>query len=183
VQPHPPYDVYSAPICHARELTKPGAEKRTFHFDLDVTDYPDEGGVDFKLIAGKSFGRTSPVKVYADTLYVAAVFGPDAAMVLPDEHQERAIYVADGAVSVDGETIAAGELAVFTPGIDVALTAGPDGAKTMLLGGAAMDGPRHMWWNFVSSSKERIEQAKAEWRDQAFGQVPGETEFIPLPER
>ena len=63
------------------------------------------------------------------------------------------------------------------------LTAGPAGAKTMLLGGAAMDGPRHMWWNFVSSSKERIEQAKAEWRAQSFGKVPGETEFIPLPER
>lgn len=142
-----------------------------------------EGGVAYKLIAGKSFGRESPVKVYADTLYVAAVFEPGAAMVLPAEHEERAIYVADGAIGVEEQTVEAGELAVFKPGKAVKLTAGPAGAKTMLLGGAAMDGPRHMWWNFVSSSKERIEQAKAEWRAQSFGKVPGETEFIPLPER
>ena len=142
-----------------------------------------EDGVAFKLIAGASFGRESPVKIYAGTLYVAAVFEAGASMLLPDEHQERAIYVADGEVTADGQAIAAGELAVFVTGKPVTLTAGAEGAKTMLLGGAAMDGPRHMWWNFVSSSKERIEQAKADWREGAFGQVPGETEFIPLPER
>lgn len=143
-----------------------------------------DGGVALKLIAGTSFGRTSPVKVYAETLYVAAVFEPGASMILPAEHAERAIYVAAGSVVCgDGEAVAEGELAVFTPGTAAQLSAGPDGAKTMLLGGAPMDGPRHMWWNFVSSSKERIEQAKAEWRAQALGKVPGETEFIPLPER
>lgn len=143
----------------------------------------EEGGVTFKLIAGKSFGRESPVKVYADTLYVAAVFVGGAAMMLTDEHEERAIYVAEGAVETEGQIVEAGELAVFKTGKPVKLVAGTAGAKTMLLGGAAMDGPRHMWWNFVSSSKERIEQAKAEWLAQAFGTVPGETEFIPLPER
>ena len=143
-----------------------------------------EGGVALKLIAGRSFGRESPVKVYAETLYVAAVFEPGATLTLPDEHDERAIYVASGSVVCgDGEAVAAGELAVFAPGAAVPLSAGADGAKTMLLGGAAMDGPRHMWWNFVSSSKERIEQAKADWRAQTLGHVPGETEFIPLPER
>lgn len=142
-----------------------------------------EGGVAFKLIAGTAFGRKSPVKVYAPTLYVAAVFEPGASVLLPDEHEERAIYVADGAIETDGQVIEAGELAVFKTDEDVTLTAGPEGAKTMLLGGAPMDGPRHMWWNFVSSSKERIEQAKADWKAQGFGTVPGETEFIPLPER
>lgn len=142
-----------------------------------------EGGVSFKLIAGKSFGRTSPVKVYAETLYVAAVFEAGGSVLLPDEHEERAIYVAEGAVETEGQIVEAGELAVFKPGKTVTLTAGAEGAKTMLLGGAPMDGPRHMWWNFVSSSKERIEQAKAEWQAQAYGTVPGETEFIPLPER
>lgn len=142
-----------------------------------------EGGVALKLIAGKSFGRESPVTVYAETLYVAALFEAGAELDLPDEHDERAIYVASGSVVCDGAVVAAGEMAVFAPGGAVRLTAGADGAKTMLLGGAAMDGPRHMWWNFVSSSKERIEQAKADWLAQAFGAVPGETEFIPLPER
>ncbi len=143
----------------------------------------EEGGVAFKLIAGAAFGRESPVKVYADTLYVAAVFEAGAAMLLPDAHEERAIYVAEGAVETEGQVVEAGELAVFRTGKPVRIVAGPQGAKTMLLGGAAMDGPRHIWWNFVSSSKERIEQAKAAWRDQALGQVPGETEYIPLPER
>ncbi len=156
----------------------------TFHHHPS-TSLPEwvEGGVAFKLIAGKSFGRESPVKVYADTLYVAAVFEAGASMVLPAEHEERAIYVADGAIETEEQTVEAGELAVFKAGQPVKLTAGAAGAKTMLLGGAPMDGPRHMWWNFVSSSKERIEQAKAEWMAQAFGKVPGETEFIPLPER
>ncbi len=142
-----------------------------------------ENGVTRKLIAGASFGRESPVKVYAATLYVAAVFEAEATLLVPAEHEERAIYVAEGAVSVDGEAVSAGEMAVFAPGVVVTLTAGPEGAKAMLLGGAKMDGPRHMWWNFVSSSKERIEKAKADWLAQSLGQVPGETEFIPLPDR
>lgn len=142
-----------------------------------------ESGVRLKLIAGRAFGRASPVRVYADTLYVAAVFEAGASLDLPDEHEERAVYVASGSLTCDGIEIEAGELAVFKSGDGVDLTAGAAGAQTMLLGGAAMDGPRHMWWNFVSSSKERIEQAKADWRAGAFGQVPGETEFIPLPER
>lgn len=141
-----------------------------------------ENGVTLKLIAGTAFGRASPVKVYAPTLYVAAVFGAGASLVVPDEHEERAIYVADGAVSVGSEAVSAGEMAVFAPGVAVTLTASAEGAKTMLLGGAAMDGQRHMWWNFVSSSKERIEQAKADWLAETFGKVPGETEFIPLPD-
>lgn len=142
-----------------------------------------EDGVAFKLIAGKAFGRESPVKVYAETLYVAATFTAGAAMRLPPEHEERALYVAAGAVETEGQMIETGELAVFKTGRPVNLVAGPDGATTMLLGGAPMDGPRHMWWNFVSSSQDRIAQAKAQWRDMAFGRVPGETDFIPLPER
>jgi redox-sensitive bicupin YhaK (pirin superfamily) len=151
------------------------------HPSADLPEWTEDG-VRLKLIAGAAFGRESPVKVYADTLYAAAVFEPHAALKLPPEHAERAIYIADGAVTADGEQIIAGEMAVFAPGADVALAAGAGGAKTMLLGGAAMDGPRHMWWNFVSSSKERIEQAKADWLAEAFGKVPGETEFIPLPD-
>lgn len=152
------------------------------HASVSLPEWAD-GGVSFKLIAGQSFGRESPVKVYAPTLYVAAVFEPGASMVLPDEHEERAICVAEGAIETEGQIVEIGELAVFKAGRPVTLTAGPEGAKTMLLGGAPMDGPRHIWWNFVSSSKDRIEQAKADWQAQTLGNVPGETEFIPLPGR
>jgi redox-sensitive bicupin YhaK (pirin superfamily) len=150
-----------------------------------AADLPEwiENGVRLKLIAGTAFGRESPVKVYAPTLYVAAVFAAGAALTLDAEHEERAIYVASGAIAAGGAPVGKAELAIFAPGAAVDLVAGPEGAETMLLGGAAMDGPRHMWWNFVSSRPERIERAKADWLGGSFGQVPGDDEFIPLPER
>ncbi len=152
------------------------------HPAADLPEWSDNG-VKLKLIAGTAFGRESPVQVYAPTLYVAAVFAPGAALTLDAEHAERAVYVASGSLTAGGDSVGAAELAIFATGADVALVAGSEGAETMLLGGAAMDGPRHMWWNFVSSSAERIERAKADWLSGAFGRVPGDDEFIPLPER
>jgi redox-sensitive bicupin YhaK (pirin superfamily) len=97
---------------------------------------------------------------------------------LPDQHEERGVYVVQG--SVDGYE--AGRMLLFRAGNRLAVTAGPTGARLLLLGGAVMDGPRHIFWNFVASSKERIEQAKADWKAKRFGTVAGdETEFIPLP--
>ncbi|BCW87163.1 hypothetical protein sos41_02900 [Alphaproteobacteria bacterium SO-S41] len=151
------------------------------HPAADLPEW-EENGVRLKLIAGTAFGRESPVKIYAPTLYVAAVFAPGAKLTLPAEHAERAVYVASGALTAAGEAVDTAQLALFTAGAPVELIAGPEGAETMLLGGAPMDGPRHMWWNFVSSSTERIEQAKADWRASAIGKVPGDDEFIPLPE-
>ena len=108
---------------------------------------------------------------------------PGAALPLPDEHEERSAYVLDGEVEVAGDRFAPGRMLVFRAGDRLALRAGPRGARVLLLGGAAMDGPRHLFWNFVSSSRERIEQAKQDWRAGRFGKVPGdEAEFIPLPE-
>jgi hypothetical protein len=98
------------------------------------------------------------------------------------EHAERAIYVADGELMLADRQLSVGDLAVLAAGPAVELVAGARGAKAMLLGGAAMDGPRHIWWNFVSSSKERIEKAKADWKEGRFAKVPGDPEFIPLPE-
>lgn len=141
-----------------------------------------EDGVALKLVAGTAFGRESPVKVFAPTLYVAAVFQPGATLKLPAEHEERAAYVATGLLGADGEMVEAHQMALFAPGAPVSLKAGPDGAYVMLLGGAKLDGPRHLWWNFVSSSKERIEKAKDDWRAMALGTVPGDNEFIPLPD-
>jgi redox-sensitive bicupin YhaK (pirin superfamily) len=103
---------------------------------------------------------------------------------LPDQHEERGAYIVEGSVEVAGVRFEAGRMLLFRAGDQLALTAGPEGARLLMLGGAVMDGPRHIFWNFVSSSQERIEQAKADWKAGRFGKVAGdEQEFIPLPER
>jgi len=141
----------------------------------------EDDGVALRLIAGTAYGERAPVRVLSDTFYVDARLEPGASLALPDEHPERALYVVEGTVSVAGEGFAAGRMAVFEPGAAVRVSA-EEGARLVLLGGAAPDGPRHIWWNFVSSSAERIERAKADWKAGRFPAVPGESARIPLPE-
>jgi redox-sensitive bicupin YhaK (pirin superfamily) len=112
---------------------------------------------------------------YAEVLLDASASAP-----LDADHEERAIYVAEGEVDIAGDKFAAPQLLVFRPGDRITVTATRP-ARLMFLGGAALEGPRHIWWNFVSSRQERIEQAKEEWKTGRFAPVPGETEFIPLP--
>jgi redox-sensitive bicupin YhaK (pirin superfamily) len=134
-----------------------------------------------RLIVGALYGSRSPLSVFSDMFYADAALDGGARLELPADYEERAIYIAEGSADIGGEIFEAGRLLVFRPGAPVTMSAvGP--ARMLLLGGAPMDGPRHLWWNFVSSSKERIEQAKADWREGRFATVPGETEFIPLPE-
>jgi redox-sensitive bicupin YhaK (pirin superfamily) len=143
----------------------------------------EDGGVRLRLIAGAGWGLAAPVAISSPLFYADAVLAPGAAFPLPDEHEERAAYVLDGEVEVAGDRFEPGRMLVFRAGDRMALRAGPRGARVLLLGGATMDGPRHLFWNFVSSSRERIEQAKADWKAGRFGKVPGdEAEFIPLPE-
>lgn len=143
----------------------------------------DADGVRLRLIAGEGWGERAPVAVSSPLFYADAVLRPGAALPLPDEHEERAAYVLDGEVEAAGDRFTPGRMLVFRAGDRLALRAGSRGARVLLLGGAAMDGPRHLFWNFVSSSRERIEQAKEDWRAGRFGTVPGdEAEFIPLPE-
>jgi hypothetical protein len=106
-----------------------------------------------------------------------------AKIAISPEHVERAVYVAEGSATIGDRLLAVGDLAVLNAATPAEAIAGPEGAKVMLLGGATIDGPRHIWWNFVSSSRERIDAAKATWQKQGFGQVPGEIDFIPLPDR
>ena len=122
----------------------------------------EDGGVRLRLIAGAGWGLAAPVAVSSPLFYADAALAPGAAFPLPDEHEERAAYVLDGAVEVTGDRFESGRMLVFRTGDRMALRAGPRGARVLLLGGAAMDGPRHLFWNFVSSSRERIEQAKAD---------------------
>lgn len=152
------------------------------HPGADLPLVEDEG-VRLRLIAGAAWGLRTPVAVSSPLFYADAALSPGAALPLPDDFEERAAYVLEGEVEVAGDRFEPGRMLVFRAGDRLALRAGPLGARLLLLGGAPMDGPRYLFWNFVSSSRERIEQAKADWRDSRFGKVPGdEQEFIPLPE-
>ncbi|WP_240756646.1 pirin family protein [Roseicella aquatilis] len=142
----------------------------------------EEAGLRLRLIAGEGWGMRAPVATASPLFYADAVLAPGARVPLPDGHEERAAYLLEGEVSVGGDSFAAGRMLVFRAGDGLAPTAGPQGARLLLLGGAALDGPRYVYWNFVSSSRERIEQATADWRAQRFARVPGANqEFIPLP--
>ena len=138
-------------------------------------------GVWMRLIAGTAYGETSPVKVFSEMFYLHAEIAAGADLALPDDHAERAIYLVSGALNVAGRRVAAKTMLVFREGEAVELSATAD-SRVMLLGGAPIDGDRLIWWNFVSSSPERLEQAKADWKAGRFDKIPGETEFIALPE-
>jgi redox-sensitive bicupin YhaK (pirin superfamily) len=139
-------------------------------------------GLDRRVIAGTAWGVTSPVKTLSPLFYVDVAMEAGASVVLPDEHEERAAYVTEGSTRCDDQRVGAGQMAVFEPGSRAVLHADSP-ARVMLLGGARLDGERHIWWNFVSSSRERIEQAKRDWKTGRFAKVPGdELESMPLPE-
>jgi redox-sensitive bicupin YhaK (pirin superfamily) len=140
----------------------------------------ERGGVTLRVIAGTAFGATAPTRTFSPTLYVAAQFAPGSELTLDAEHEERGVYLVDGDLSVDGVAVPPQQMSVLTPGAAVQL-ASTSGAIVMLLGGAPLDGTRFIEWNFVSSSRDKIEAAKLAWSEQRMGEVPGETEFIPLP--
>ena len=139
-------------------------------------------GKEVRVITGSLYGQRSPVLTFTEMFYADAALAQGAKLPLPAEHEERGVYIVDGAVEVAGDRFAAGQLLVFKPGDAITLVAA-EPARLLLLGGEPMDGPRHIWWNFVSSRADRIEQAKADWKAGRFSPVPGESEFIPLPER
>ncbi len=134
-----------------------------------------------RLILGEAFGRRSPVEFPHPTLYAEAVLAPGAVLPIDAHYDERAVYIASGEIDIAGERFEAGRLLVFRPGDRISILA-LSNARLMMLGGEPMDGPRHIWWNFVSSSQDRIAAAKADWTAKRFAAVPGdEIEFIPLP--
>jgi redox-sensitive bicupin YhaK (pirin superfamily) len=138
-------------------------------------------GAALRIVAGTAYGARSPVAVCSPTLYVAATLEADATLPLPDEHPERAIYVVAGELDGGGRRIATGAMALFHAGAAAVRALAP--TRLIMIGGAPLDGERHIWWNFVASSRERIERAKADWRERRFGVIPGDDrEFIPLPE-
>ena len=142
-------------------------------------------GKEVRLIAGEMFGERSPVQTLSEMFYADAILQSGARLPVPVDQEERAVYILDGGIEIAEEhgSYKAGELLVLKPGAEVTLQASQPGTtRVMLLGGAAMEELRYIYWNFVSSSRDRIEQAKEDWRAGRFAPVPDETEFIPLPD-
>lgn len=134
-----------------------------------------------RLVMGEGWGARSPVDFPHPALYAEVVLSPGAVLPLDDFYDERAVYIASGEIDIAGDRFEAGRLLVFKPGDRISIL-GLSNARLMVLGGEPMDGPRHIWWNFVSSSKDRIEAAKADWQARRFPMVPtDEVEFTPLP--
>ena len=152
------------------------------HHPAEALPIIADGGARLRLIAGEGWGQRAPVATPWPLFYADLELAPGGACPLPDAHEERGAYVVQGAVSVAGQVFEAGRMLVFRAGDALAIRAEGQGARLLLLGGAVMDGPRHIFWNFVSSRRDRIEQAKADWSAGRFAKVPGDDqEFIPLP--
>jgi redox-sensitive bicupin YhaK (pirin superfamily) len=152
------------------------------HYEASALPVIDEPGQTVRIIAGTLFGAASPVRTSSPMFYADVALAMGAAVPLDADHEERAIYTVSGTIDIAGDVFGPGRLLVFRPGDRITIRARAD-ARFLMLGGEPMDGPRLIWWNFVSSRKDRIEQAKADWRAGKFDSVPGDSEFIPLPDR
>ncbi len=158
------------------------------HHKQGALPHIEDSGVSARLILGSAYGETSPVTMLSETFYLDVQLAPGASFPLPDNHEDRGVYVTQGSVEVAGDTFDEGRMMVFRPGDKLSVKAGPQGARLMLLGGATLNEDRYIWWNFVSSSKEKIETATrewntADWANGAFHLPPGDDqEFIPIPD-
>jgi redox-sensitive bicupin YhaK (pirin superfamily) len=139
-------------------------------------------GVILTVIAGTAYGEQSPVDVFSPTLYVDVQLAVGAAIEVPDEHVQRACYVAQGRIEIDGKAYEEGQFMVLASAAGPVSIRALETARVMLAGGAPLDGPRHIYWNFVSSTRERIAAATRDWREHRFAPVPGDGERIPLPD-
>jgi redox-sensitive bicupin YhaK (pirin superfamily) len=152
-----------------------------FHHRSQVLPVIEAEGKRVRIIAGSLFGERSPVRTFSEMFYADVELSAGAQVPLPADHEERGIYIAEGTIRIAGDTFDSGRLLVFRPGDEITATA-LTASRLLLLGGEPMDGPRYIWWNFVSSSRERIEEAKENWAQRKFDIVPGdENDFIPLP--
>ncbi len=152
------------------------------HFDASHLPTIEDGGVRARVIAGSVFGKASPVGMVSEWFYAEVLLAAGASAPLDPDHEERGIYLAEGEIEIAGDKFEGPQLLVFRPGDRITVKAVKP-SRLMFLGGAALEGPRYLWWNFVSSRKERIDEAKEEWKTGKFALIPGDDkEFIPLPE-
>ncbi|WP_336744439.1 pirin family protein [Aureimonas altamirensis] len=147
----------------------------------------EDRGAQVRLILGSAYGQNAPATMYSQTFYADVKLDAGGLLPMPDDHEDRGIYIVEGSISIAGQEFEAGRMMVFRPGDRITVAGGDRGARLMILGGATLPGPRYIWWNFVASSQERIEEAKAEWRAQNWGKgrfdlpVDDRDEHIPLP--
>lgn len=157
------------------------------HHGRAALPFLEAEGKQVRLILGDAWGATAPVSMLSETFYADVLLDAGARLPMPDNHEDRGLYVLHGSIAIAGDVFEAGRMVVFRPGDAITVTAGPQGARLMALGGATMNGPRHIWWNFVASSREKIDAAKeawaaGDWQDGRFQLPPGDDEeFIPLP--
>jgi redox-sensitive bicupin YhaK (pirin superfamily) len=176
-----PSPVFGIQAWVALPRAKEEAEPHFVHHGAGSLPIIESKGSRVRLMVGSLMGQRSPVATFSEMVYADATLAAGARLTFPAEHEERAIYVVKGVVDLSSRSFGASQLLVLKRGVEAVVTA-PQGGRLLLLGGAPIDGPRHIWWNFVSSSPKRIEQAKADWKAGKFPPVPHETEFIPLPE-
>ncbi len=158
------------------------------HHGQEGLPFIEGDGKRVRLILGNAYGERAPVKTFSEMFYADAVLEANARLPMPDNHEDRGVYIVSGSVAIAGDVFEAGRMMVFRPGDAITIEAGEHGARLMLLGGETLDGPRYIWWNFVASSQEKIDTAKqawaeGDWNDGRFQLPPGDTgEFIPLPD-
>ena len=153
-----------------------------FHHPADTLPVISQPGMDMRLIAGSAYGETSPVETTSPMFYLDVHTDAGVTLDITNEYAERAVYIVAGDIQLDGTSYGENEMLVLNPDADIDVTAS-SGTRFMLHGGDPIDGEPHIWWNFVSSSKERIEHAKDDWKSGRFGTIDGDDEFIPLPEK
>lgn len=182
-----PHELFGIQTWVALPEAAEDAEASFEHRGAEALPLIEDGGVSLRLVLGTGWGEKAPVKVFSEIFYAHADLAPGARMPLPDDHEDRGIYVVSGAIEVAGQVFEANRMMVFRPGDRITVKAGPQGARIMALGGATLGGPRYVWWNFVASSQEKIEAAKAAWKEGdwehgRFQLPPGDdAEFIPAP--
>ncbi len=161
----------------SHEQTAPGF----VHYSVSSLPVVEDVGVTVRVVAGDCFGVHSRLETLSPLFYVDIALAPGGKVKIDADYVERALYLVSGAVTIDGEEYQDKQMLVLKPGAEIVVSS-PQGADLVAVGGEPLDGPRHLWWNFVASDREMIEQAKEDWRNGEFGQVPGDSEYIPLPE-
>jgi len=157
------------------------------HHGQEALPFLQGKGKELRLIMGRGWGETAPVGTFSDMFYADVVLEPGAMLPLPEDHEDRGVYVTHGSVEIAGQTFDTGQMMVFRPGDAITLKAGEQGARIMALGGETLTGPRYISWNFVASSQEKLDAAKeawaqGDWEHGRFQLPPGDdAEFIPLP--
>ncbi|GHC80536.1 hypothetical protein GCM10010136_33710 [Limoniibacter endophyticus] len=184
---HGPHSLYGIQTWIALPEDREDMDPIFEHHGKETLPQIEAEGIDARLILGSAYGEQAPATLYSETFYLDVALAPGARFPLPDDHEDRGIYITEGAISVAGQVFEAGRMMVFRPGDKITVMAGLQGARLMALGGATLNGPRYIWWNFVASSRDRIEAAKEEWRAARWGEgrfsLPPDDndEFIPLP--